>query len=75
EYGCGESLRNGDVDGVIAAVETLTESPHLQQRYSDAARRAFESNYCDRKNLKLFDAVINATAVISNCLKISRNAA
>ena len=58
EYGCGESLRNGDVDGFIAAVETLAESPHLQQRYSDAARRAFEDRYCDKTNWPLFDAVI-----------------
>ena len=72
---CGISLRNGDVDGFVAAVETLAESPHLQQLYSDAARRAFENNYCDQKNLKLFDAVINATAVIPECLKIPRDAA
>ncbi|MBC19028.1 MAG: hypothetical protein CMJ74_02055 [Planctomycetaceae bacterium] len=74
-FGCGVSLRNGDVNGFVSAMETLAKSPHLQQRYSDAARRSFESNYCDQKNLKSFDAVINATAVISDRLEISRDAA
>ena len=74
-YGCGNSLRNGDVDGFIEAVENLAQLPNLQQRYSRSARHAFEDKYCDQKNLILFDTVIDSTVVTSHCPLIQRDAA
>ena len=58
EYGCGESIRNEDIDHFIDRLELLSRSPELQQQYSRSARRAFEDRYCDKTNWPLFDAVI-----------------
>lgn len=56
-HGCGASLREGDVDGVVAFVRSLRDpsATALRQR----ARRAFEEAYCDEATLPRFDAVLD----------------
>lgn len=58
-FGCGVSLRTGDVDGLVAAVERLRDDPAWRAELSAAARRAFEEAYCDRATLPLWDAVLD----------------
>ena len=59
KYQCGLSLRNGDVAGLVNAINTMAASPSLQQSYAQSARCAFEDKYCDLKTLPLFDATID----------------
>lgn len=58
-HGCGVSVRNGDVDGLVGAVERLRTDPTHRAELSRAARAAFEAEYCDRRTLPLLDAVID----------------
>jgi colanic acid biosynthesis glycosyl transferase WcaI len=57
-YGCGSSLRQGDVDGVIDAIRRLRKDPRLVEEQSRNARRAFEAAYSDERTLSRFDEVI-----------------
>ena len=54
-YGCGFSLRHGDVDGLADAVRRLRDDAELAAELSRNARRAFEDAYCDERTLPLFD--------------------
>ncbi|MFZ6003947.1 MAG: glycosyltransferase family 4 protein [Actinomycetota bacterium] len=54
-FGCGISLRHGDVDGLIDAVRGLRDDPSARDR----ARRTFEQHYCDEATLPQWDAVID----------------
>ena len=61
-HGCGASLRNGDVDGLVAAVEQLRGDPAHRARLAAASRAAFASDYSDAVALPRFDAVIDDVA-------------
>ena len=53
--GCGYSLREGDVDGIVTAVRSLRADPETRRR----ARQAFEERYADSATLPQWDAVID----------------
>ncbi len=53
--GCGHSLREGDVDGLVGAVRSLRDDPTARSR----SRRAFETRYCDDATLPRWDALLN----------------
>ncbi|MET0728434.1 MAG: glycosyltransferase family 4 protein [Acidimicrobiales bacterium] len=55
-FGCGESLRDGDVDGFVAAVRSLRSDPGARSR----ARDAFEKAFNDEATLPQWDAVLDA---------------
>ena len=59
QYQCGLSLRNGDVDGLVDGIKTLTDYSTRHQ-YAQRSRSAFEEKYCDSKTLPLFDQIINS---------------
>lgn len=50
----GRSLREGDVDGLVAAVRSLRGDTEARAR----ARRAFEEAYCDEATLPVFDRLL-----------------
>jgi glycosyltransferase involved in cell wall biosynthesis len=58
-YGCGFSLRQGDVAGIVDAVRRLQHDPELETEMSRNARRAFEESYCDARTLPQFDALLD----------------
>jgi colanic acid biosynthesis glycosyl transferase WcaI len=57
-YGCGFSVRQGDVDGLIDAIRRLRKDPRLAEEQSRNARRAFEAAYSDERTLPRFDEVL-----------------
>ncbi len=59
-FGCGASLREGDVDGLVAAVRDLRGGDRAALR--SRARAAFEAAYCDRATLPQLDAVLEGRA-------------
>ena len=58
-FGCGVSLRHGDVAGLVDFVRTLMAEPRRLAELGRRARSAFEQRYCDRHTLPQFDAVID----------------
>jgi glycosyltransferase involved in cell wall biosynthesis len=54
-YGCGVSLREGDVDALVAAVRGLRADSEQRGR----ARRAFDEAYCDTAVLPQLDVVLD----------------
>ncbi len=54
-HDAGRSLREGDVDGVVAAVLDLRDDPEARVR----ARRAFEESYSDEAALPDFDRLLD----------------
>jgi glycosyltransferase involved in cell wall biosynthesis len=59
-FGCGVSLRHGDVDGLVATLERLASDATWRADLGRAARRAFEEAYCDEATLPRWDAVLDA---------------
>jgi glycosyltransferase involved in cell wall biosynthesis len=62
EYGCGFSLRQGDVGGVVDAVRRLRSDEAFAAELARNARKAFEESYSDWSNLPRFDALLGALA-------------
>jgi colanic acid biosynthesis glycosyl transferase WcaI len=58
EYGCGFSLRQGDVAGLTDAILRLRSDPATAAELSRNARRAFEEAHSDRSALPRFDEVL-----------------
>jgi len=58
-FGCGVSLRTGDVTGLAATVRRLRHDGAWHHQLSAAARRAFEEAYCDRATLPQWDAILD----------------
>ncbi len=58
-FGCGVSVRNADVAGLVAAVRRLRDDTPWRDELAAAARRAFDEAYCDRAALPLWDAVLD----------------
>src|SRR5690606_23130368 len=54
-FGCGASVRNGDVEGLVSAVQRLRVDAAARAR----ARAAFEEAYSDDAVLPRWDAVID----------------
>ncbi len=59
QFACGVSLRPGDVEGLVGALQHLRSDPQAAAWMRMQARRAFEEQYCDRKTLPQFDAVLD----------------
>jgi len=57
-YGCGVSLRHGDVQGVIGFLRRLTGDTRFHEDLRRRARTAFGCAYTDRQALPAFDALI-----------------
>jgi glycosyltransferase involved in cell wall biosynthesis len=57
QYDCGVAVRQGDVDGLVAAVERLRD-PDVRAGFARRAREAFEDAYCDRRTLPQWDALL-----------------
>jgi hypothetical protein len=57
-FGCGVSLREGDVAGLVDAVRGLRADGTVRA----VARKAFEEAYSDEAALPRFDAILTATA-------------
>ncbi len=57
-YGCGMSIRQGDVPGLVEAVRRLRDDPELRNEQSRNARKAFEDAYSDVRTLPMFDALL-----------------
>lgn len=55
-YGCGTSLRQDDVEGLIVAGRSLGADPTAPTR----SRAAFEEHYSDEATLPLWDTVLDA---------------
>jgi glycosyltransferase involved in cell wall biosynthesis len=60
-YGCGFSIRQGDVDAIIDAIRRLRKDPRIAEELSRNARNAFEAAYSDERTLPRFDRVIDGT--------------
>ncbi len=58
-YRCGFSLRQGDVEGLVAAIRRLRDDPDLAAEMSGNARRAFEDALNDTRTLPRFDAILD----------------
>ena len=58
-FGCGVSLRHGDVDGLVGFLERLRAQPALRAELSARARAAFEAAYSDHAGLARFDALLD----------------
>jgi colanic acid biosynthesis glycosyl transferase WcaI len=56
-FGCGTSLRNGDVAGLVAAVRSLRDPEHRSAQAA-RARTAFDAAYVDEQTLPRFDAIL-----------------
>ncbi|MDP1819882.1 MAG: glycosyltransferase family 4 protein [Acidimicrobiales bacterium] len=54
-FGCGTSLRGGDVEGLVAAVRRLREDPAARTR----ARTAFDQAYNDAVALPQIDRIVD----------------
>lgn len=59
-FGCGVSLRNGDVEGMVGHVIRLALDQDFRNELSRRARQAFEVGYSDRVALPRFDEVIDS---------------
>jgi glycosyltransferase involved in cell wall biosynthesis len=61
-YGCGFSLRQGDVRGVADAIRRIRDDASLAGELSRNARRAFEERHSDERALLRFDEVLTLVA-------------
>ncbi len=57
-FGCGVSVRTGDVEGLVAAVRRLRDDALWRAELAANARRAFEEAYSDAAVLPLWDDVL-----------------
>jgi len=58
-FGCGVSLRHGNVEGVVQFLSRLQDDPAARQEYSRRSRSAFDAVYNDRVALARFDTLLN----------------
>lgn len=61
-FGCGVSLRHGQVDELVTFIEQFMADPTARQGMARRARTAFDAAYCDARTLPRFDAVLDALA-------------
>ena len=58
-FGCGASLRPGQVDQAVGFLQDLMRDHQMQAELRRSARKAFEEAYCDRQSIPKFDAVVS----------------
>lgn len=58
-FGCGASVRHGDVAGALAFVRRMASDPPARAAMRLRAREAFEEAYCDARTLPQFDRLID----------------
>ena len=63
-FGCGVSLRNGDVDGAERFLRGLIAAPERRGELGQRARQAFEQAYCDQQTLPAFSRLIARLASV-----------
>ena len=61
-YGCGASLRQGDVQGIVEFLRRLGNEAAFAEDLRRNARHAFEAAYSDSKALSSFDRLIEGLA-------------
>ncbi len=59
QYDCGVSLRDGEVDAMVAFIQNVMSDPAKKQTLRQAARGAFEAAYCDVVTLERFDTLLD----------------
>jgi colanic acid biosynthesis glycosyl transferase WcaI len=59
QFGCGVSLRHGDVEGLVGFLTRLRSDPAVLQEYARRARQAYETAYSDVVGLARFDALLD----------------
>lgn len=59
QFGCGTSVRQGDVEGVVGFVRDLMEDPGRAAALRERARNAFDEAYCDTRTLPRFDTLFS----------------
>ena len=59
-YGCGVSVRHGDVDGLVESIRRWQREPSTRGHAAAQARRAFEDSYSDRATLPMWDSLLDA---------------
>jgi colanic acid biosynthesis glycosyl transferase WcaI len=59
-FGCGASLRPGEVDRTVGFLRGLMSDVQERSELSRRARLAFEQAYCDRQTLPNFDTIFSA---------------
>lgn len=57
-FGCGASVRNGDVDEVVSFIRAMMNDNESYQTLRKRARRAFDEAYCDIRTLPQFEQVL-----------------
>jgi colanic acid biosynthesis glycosyl transferase WcaI len=57
-FGCGISVRHGEVDRVVDFLRELRSDPRQLAKLRARARRAFDEAYCDLRTLPQFDTVL-----------------
>ena len=62
EFDCGVSVRHGAAEEMAEYLRGLLNDQELQRSTRAAARRAFETRYCDRETLPQFETVLDAVA-------------
>jgi glycosyltransferase involved in cell wall biosynthesis len=60
-YGCGRSVRQGDVDGLVDAIRSL-RNPATRAALGAHAREAFDDAYSDLRTLPQWDAILDELA-------------
>lgn len=63
-YDCGQSIRTGDVSGLVAAVRRWRDDPDARNAAARQARTAFEDRYCDEATLPLWDALLDGAPTV-----------
>ena len=58
-FGCGVSLRHGDVEGVVGFLSRLRSDPGARQDYARRSRHAFEAAHTDLVGLASFDSLLD----------------
>lgn len=61
-YDCGGSYRNGDVEGVTRFLKELRDDPQHRRELGQAARRAFDREYTDRRQVPVLCRLIEEAA-------------
>ena len=63
-YGCGWSIRTGDVAGLVDAIRSWKDDPSALGSAASQARVAFLDRYCDEATLPLWDALLDDTRTL-----------
>ncbi len=61
QFGCGVSVRTGDVDGLVAAIRAWKSDRSALEQAARQARVAFLDRYCDEATLPLWDDLLDTT--------------